>query len=228
MPRGVMAFAMRLSTNSLPSPDNLKRWGKRRISTCPLCSNTGTLEHIINFCSVALNQGRYTWRHDSVLQHMYNGMVEQKPDNLEIFVDLPNLDFNGSTIPPDILTTTQRPDIVILNRAEKKIFLLELTCSLEQNADTANAYKTTKYTPLKADLEAKGLSVSLVPFEVGSRGHISKENKMRLITVFVKNGLKLNVHKLVKQISKISLLCTFSIFHAFQQPTWRDPPFLKP
>ena len=94
--------------------------------------------------------------------------------------------------------------------------------------DTANAYKTSKYTPLKSDLEAQGLSVSLVPFEVGSRGHVTKENKMRLITVFVKNGLKMNVHKLVKQISKISLLCTFSIFHAFQQPTWRDPPFLKP
>ena len=29
MPRGIMAFALRLSTNSLPSPDNLKRWGKR-------------------------------------------------------------------------------------------------------------------------------------------------------------------------------------------------------
>ena len=46
-------------------------------------------------------------------------------------------------------------------------------------ADTANAYKTEKYTP-KTDLEAKGLIVSVLPFEVGSRGHISKENKMRL------------------------------------------------
>ena len=228
MPRGIMAFALRLSTNSLPSPDNLKRWGKRRIAQCPLCSNTGTLEHIINFCSVALNQGRYTWRHDSVLSHIYSTIIEQKPEGLEVFVDLPDLNFNGSTIPPDILTTTQKPDIVILNRNEKKIFLLELTCSLEQNSNTANAYKTSKYTPLKSDLEAQGLSVSLVPFEVGSRGHVTRENKMRLITVFVKNGLKQSVHKLVKQISKISLLCTFSIFHAFQQPTWRDPPFLKP
>ena len=83
-------------------------------------------------------------------------------------------------------------------------------------------------TALKSDLEERGFTVSLVPFEIGSRGHTSRENKMRLISVFVKNGLKQNVHKLVKQISKISLLCTFSIFHAYQQPTWRDPPFLKP
>ena len=96
----------------------------------PPLSNRGTLEHIINFCSVVLNQGRYTWRHKSVLQYMYNGMMDQKPDNLEIAVNLPNLNFNGLTIPPDILTTTQKPDIVILNRTEKKILLSELACSL--------------------------------------------------------------------------------------------------
>ena len=31
MPRHVLAFAARLSTNSLNSPDNLARWGKRKI-----------------------------------------------------------------------------------------------------------------------------------------------------------------------------------------------------
>jgi hypothetical protein len=41
--------------------------GLKTGNTCPLCSNTGTLDHIINFCSVALNQGRYTWCNDSIL-----------------------------------------------------------------------------------------------------------------------------------------------------------------
>ena len=58
-------------------------------------------------------------------------------------LDLPDLSFNGSTIP--LLTMTQKTDIVILNRAEESIFLLELTCNLEQNNNTSNAYKTTKY-----------------------------------------------------------------------------------
>ena len=57
MPRNVLAFATRISTNSLPSPDNLKRWGKRKISTCPLCRNPhGTLAHLVNICPVALKQ----------------------------------------------------------------------------------------------------------------------------------------------------------------------------
>jgi hypothetical protein len=31
MPRSIMAFATRLGTTSLPSPDNLKWWGKRKM-----------------------------------------------------------------------------------------------------------------------------------------------------------------------------------------------------
>ena len=38
---------------------------KRFSSLCPHCNNRETLHHILNFCSVFLNQGRYTWRHNS-------------------------------------------------------------------------------------------------------------------------------------------------------------------
>ena len=78
---------------------------------------------------------------------------ESKPDNCEILADLPGMDQNGSTIPPDILLTTSRPDLVILNREDKKIFLLELTCSFESNVDSANITKTLKYTQIKQDIE---------------------------------------------------------------------------
>ena len=228
VPRGVLSFALKSSTNTLPTPDNLVRWGKRRLAKCPLCSNHGTLEHILNFCSISLTQGRLTWRHDSVLNHLTRSILQDKPDNIEIFCDLPGFDLNGSTIPPDILVTTSRPDLVIINRAEKKIFLLELTCSFESNSASAHARKMTKYTTLKLDLEDKGYYCMLVPFEVGSRGHIFKQTRLNLMNIFVLNKLKPNVYKLIKEVSKISLLCSFSIFHAFSQPTWQNPPFLEP
>ena len=60
VPRGIMSFALKSVTNSLATPDNLKRWGKRHVSQCPLCNNNGTLQHILNFCPIALQQGRYT------------------------------------------------------------------------------------------------------------------------------------------------------------------------
>ena len=41
VPRGVMSFAMRASTNSLATPDNLARWGKVIDASCKLCCDFG-------------------------------------------------------------------------------------------------------------------------------------------------------------------------------------------
>ena len=228
VPRGIMSFALNSVTNTLPSPDNLKRWGKRVVSKCPLCGNTGTLEHILNFCQVALIQKRYNYRHDSVLNHLARVIIESKPDNIEVYADIPELDINGSTIPPDILVTLSRPDLVIINRSSKSVYLLELTCSFERNIQAAHQRKTTKYTSLKSDIEDAGYTCFLIPFEIGSRGHVTRTNRSNLILTFVQNKINSNALKCIKQLSKISLLCSFSIFHAYKEPSWRSPPLLSP
>ena len=70
IPRGILKFAINAGLNTLPTSDNLKRWGKRVSDHCPFCGNTQTLLHVLSNCHVALNQGRYTWRHDSVLSNI--------------------------------------------------------------------------------------------------------------------------------------------------------------
>ena len=66
---GELQFNLRVISNTLPTPDNLRRWGQNEVDpACPLCGRPATLRHILNSCSVALHQGRYTWRHDSVLE----------------------------------------------------------------------------------------------------------------------------------------------------------------
>ena len=46
----------------------LKLWGYIPTAQCPLCfQKKCTLHHILVNCKFALDQGRYTWRHDSVL-----------------------------------------------------------------------------------------------------------------------------------------------------------------
>ena len=228
VPRGIMSFALNSVTNTLPSPDNLKRWGKRVVSRCPLCSNTGTLHHILNFCPIALTQGRYNFRHDSVLNHLASVIIGNKPDNLEVYADIPGLDINGSTIPPDILVTLSRPDLVLINRSRKTVWLLELTCSFESNIQVAHQRKALKYTDIKSDIEDSGFQCTLLPFEIGSRGYVTSTNRANMISAFVQNNIQSNALKCLKQLSKISLLCSFSIFHAYSQPTWRSPPFLSP
>ena len=50
IPKGILPFALKASTNTLNTPDNLRRWGKRRLANCSICGNHGTLLHILNFC----------------------------------------------------------------------------------------------------------------------------------------------------------------------------------
>ena len=228
IPRGVLSFAIKACSNGLNTPDNLKRWGIRKTDKCGLCKYRSNLEHILNWCPVALDEGRFTWRHNSVLSHMAKTLLASNPENLQIFADLPGLWLNGGTVPPDILITKFRPDLVIINRKDKKIELMELTCCYEKNISQAHIRKTDKYNELKTDIQKKGWIVNLTPYEVGSRGQITKKNKESIIKVLKRNCIKTNNSKLFKEISKISLLCSYSIFQAHNVPSWRDPPLLHP
>ena len=120
IPKGVLSFALKACSNGLNTPDNLKRWGIRKTDKCELCKCPSSLEHILNWCPVALNEGRFTRRHNSVLNHFAITIMKITVPNLEILADLPSLWLNGGTIPPDILATSFRPDLLILNRSERK------------------------------------------------------------------------------------------------------------
>ena len=228
VPKGVLSFALKACSNGLNTPDNLRRWGIRKTDKCDLCKNRSNLEHILNWCPKSLKEGRFTWRHNSVLSYFGNELLKCKPQNLQILVDLPGLWLNGGTIPPDILVTSLRPDIALINREEKKIELLELTCSFEKNIEEAYIRKYKKYLSLKTDIEKTGWSVRLVPFEVGSRGQITKRNTDSLIQVFKRNSIKVKHKPLFINLGKVALLCSYSIFQAHCVPMWQDPPLLHP
>ena len=195
---------------------------------CKICGNFANLEHVLNWCTTSLNQGRMLWRHDSILSYMAKEMNSGRPDDIIIYIDIPGHKINGGTIPADILPTLERPDIVIINRSEKKIVLFELTVSFEKNADAANLRKSTKYIDLVSDIKKIGWHVECIPFEVGSRGHINNRNKNIIFETLKKHKIYVNKKQMLQDLSKISLLCSFSIFQAHCQPAWQSPPFLHP
>ena len=64
----IISFVLNSQINSVKTPDMMRLWGYIPNSNCPLCSHTKcTLHHILVNCKFALDQGRYNWRHDSVL-----------------------------------------------------------------------------------------------------------------------------------------------------------------
>ena len=91
VPKGVMEWAMRSSTNILATPDNLKRWKKVRSDLCKMCQVPNkpaakcTLMHILNNCETFLEY-RYLWRHNSIVT-----FIESRQTNIR--KEVVNLDF---------------------------------------------------------------------------------------------------------------------------------------
>ena len=76
MPANLSSFCLASAYDTLPSPANLKRWSIKRWSITTetmstLCSkDVCTTAHILGACKVSLQQGRYTFRHDTVLSEV--------------------------------------------------------------------------------------------------------------------------------------------------------------
>lgn len=66
--QGKLSFLLRAVADLLPTPSNLRIWGKEDDASCKQCSaKFCTLKHILTGCPRALADGRYRWRHDKVL-----------------------------------------------------------------------------------------------------------------------------------------------------------------
>ena len=193
--------------------------------------NPDTLHHVLNNCPTFLEQGRYTWRHDSVLSQIVSSIKDAYSCSPciqpEVFSDLNNQQFQlSSTIPIDVLPTAQIPDIVILWRDTKKIDLVELTISFETNLESTEIRKTNKYAALVSDLQAEGYSTSFVHLSVGSRGLITAHNSRNLQSVHPLSWSRKNLKELKSKIMKTSIAASYGIYCRRKDPAWQRPELL--
>ena len=63
----IIAFVLNATHNSVMTPDLRKICALTISDSCHLCNGRATLNHILSSCTTALHEGRFTWRHDSVL-----------------------------------------------------------------------------------------------------------------------------------------------------------------
>ena len=226
VPQGILKFAINAGINTLPSFDNLKRWGKRVSDRCPFCSNIQTLAHILSNCSTSLDQGRYTWRHNSVLSSFIDAIRPRLLDGFVLFSDMPGHTAPyGGTIPPQILVTSFKPDVFIVNESSRTAIIFELTCPWDKNIERSHAYKEEKYASLSADL-SNTFKVFTFSVEISARGQVTAQNRARLKAFAYRccGDAKTVTNLLIKNGSKAALLASFSIFAARKEPAWIDPP----
>jgi hypothetical protein len=155
--RCVLKFAVNSSIDTLPTLTNLRRWGKRASVDCQLCRNMvkQMLFHVLIHCKHTLDQGRLTWSHDSILDHIAGCLKSALvgKSTIELYCNLDGLQApGGRSIPADIMVQAQRPDLVILDRSvhsRYRIALVELTCPWDTDAKEC---KASRYADLKTTL----------------------------------------------------------------------------
>jgi hypothetical protein len=170
-----------------------------------------------------------TWRHDSVLKHIAGCLKSalESLSNVEVYCDLEGLQVpGGGSIPASVMAQTQRPDLVILDRSvhgRHRLSLVKLTCPLDTDADKARDCKIYRYAGLKEELSNQGWDCGVYTIEVGALAHISKLVKDRLRSLFqswIPPRHRSGAAQMIKYASWISLVCSFSIFQARNNPVW--------
>ena len=159
----------------------MQRWSIQCDAKCLLCDSTRpTTAHVLSGCPAALNQQRYTFRHNHVLSVLASALTNLFTDApfVKVYADLLGFYANISpqtTIPSNILVTSYCPDIVLFNTKCHSICLLELTCPLDspQHIQAARDRKQSKveYLQLLAEFDRLKISNYYDTIEISVLGH---------------------------------------------------------
>ena len=109
MPRNIFNFTVRYLNNSLTTRRNLARWNLNQTSDCSFSFHPESLLHDVAGCKTYLDEGRFTWRHNSALKFIANSF--QSIVGSTLYVDLP-----GFLSPCIIIGDTFRPDILLVSK----------------------------------------------------------------------------------------------------------------
>ena len=84
---------------------------------CVLCKCRDSTLHTLNGCKTGLDQGRWTWRHNNIVEYIADSVDKTK---YTVYSDIDEYQgANGTTIPVSMTITNLKPDIVIMNEMEK-------------------------------------------------------------------------------------------------------------
>ena len=126
MPPNLTLFCLASTFDTLPSPTNLKRWritAEAKYTLC--CKDVCTTAHILGACKISLQQGRYMFRHDTVLHKIIESLksfilnIKQAvPISPKPFIKFVK---KGTKVP-----NKRTPPVGILRQASDWVFLADI------------------------------------------------------------------------------------------------------
>ena len=180
LPDNQLSIVLNAVSDTLPSNANLVLWSKRSCDKCPLCHQRQTLLHVLNNCPVLLQCRHYNQRHDSVLSLLYNAVINHLPHQFNIFANLKDCEVK---FPSDIISTAQRPDMLIWNNHMLKLYVIELTIPFKTNFFDASKRKYERYTDFIMTIKSKGFTCNQLNIQIGSRGFIDTPSLFSFLDV---------------------------------------------
>ena len=148
LPRNIFNFTVRYLSNTLATRKNLTLWNLSKTSDCSFCLRPESLLHVVAGCKTYLNEGRFTWRHDSLLSVLASSL--QCLNHCTCYVDLPQY------LSPSLITgDDRRPDMLILT--SNTLYVVELSVGFETNLNNNASRKFEKY--LVGDTCIQNLSI---------------------------------------------------------------------
>ena len=201
---------------ALPTKSNLKTWNLLNTNICSLCNQkTQTQFHILNNCSRAADERRYTWRHDSVLYTLGYHLQRIKAKGYKLFVDIPEYDNPGN------LFNSQRPDIAF--KHGNNVYVVELTICFETNFVKSRNYKESRYKDLKSNLKDTNHTLTTLYIEFSSLG-LCTPSIIELTRLL--RGLNVDVKRMIEIASEVCIRTSYYIFNR-RDKEWMNPESLK-
>ena len=182
--------------------------------TCTLCKNVKqTQRHVISCCPKALEDGRYTWRYNSVLYTLCPHLsVAVNCDDDELYAD-----FIGFQT-PTVLFGQRRPDACIVT-SKGIIYAIELPVCYENNTTKAREYKAQRYRNLKDKIEIEYSVFKVVFIKITTLGLTPKT------TIECKKLLKqskVDYDRLFSKCCEVTIRTSYYIFSR-RNKEWTHP-----
>ena len=217
MPKNIFSFMIKYLNNTLPTRKNLYKWSLSDSPSCSFCLHPETLQHVVSSCKSYLEDGRYTWRHNSVLLHIANSFSSLQ--RCRLFVDLPSFP-SPSLITGDSL----RPDLALIS-PDNTLYILELTVGFETNIEVNNKRKAIKYGPLIQDLRSQYRTITFINLSMSALG-IYEASSDTILNMMNDLGIAKSVQiSIIKKIMNIAVRSTYYIF-CRRNKAWTDPALL--
>ena len=137
---------------------NLSKWSIAQSSAGSFCLQYETLQHIVSSCKLYLGHGRYTWRHDSVLNFIaktFSVLLD-----CSLFADLPA--FPSSSL---IKGNSFRHDLILITK-NNILYTPELTIGFETNIKINSERKASKYYHLQQSLHPNYNQIRFIIFHL--------------------------------------------------------------